>query len=79
MDQDVTHPAGSKCHPSIRLHRGLGENDPSFGDGFSKKSLIAGIGRSLARQPAVRRRATMLESARNRTLFRGDRQTFGSR
>ena len=20
MDQDVTHPAGSKCHPSIRLH-----------------------------------------------------------
>ena len=21
MDQDVTHPAGSKCHPSIRLHR----------------------------------------------------------
>ena len=23
MDQDVTHPAGSKCDPSIRLHRGL--------------------------------------------------------
>jgi acyl-CoA reductase-like NAD-dependent aldehyde dehydrogenase len=22
MDQDVTHPAGSKCDPSIRLHRG---------------------------------------------------------
>src|SRR5215472_17738629 len=22
MDQDVTHPAGSKCHPSIRLHKG---------------------------------------------------------
>ena len=22
MDQDVTHPAGSKCHPSIRLHSG---------------------------------------------------------
>jgi len=26
----------------------LGENDPSFGNGFSKKSLIAGIGRPLA-------------------------------
>ena len=23
MDQDVTHPAGSKCHPSIRLHTPL--------------------------------------------------------
>ena len=22
MDQSVTHPAGSICHPSIRLHRG---------------------------------------------------------
>jgi hypothetical protein len=21
MDQDVTHAAGSKCHPSIRLHK----------------------------------------------------------
>jgi len=21
MDQDVTHPAGSICHPSIRLHK----------------------------------------------------------
>jgi CO/xanthine dehydrogenase Mo-binding subunit len=21
MDQDVTHPAGPKCHPSIRLHK----------------------------------------------------------
>jgi hypothetical protein len=21
MDQDVTHLAGSKCHPSIRLHK----------------------------------------------------------
>ena len=65
----------------------LGENDPSFGDGFSKKSLIAGIGRPLAQiedimpgsGSARRACATMLESARNRTLFRGDRQTFGSR
>jgi hypothetical protein len=24
MKQDVTHPAGSICHPSIRLHRGGG-------------------------------------------------------
>src|SRR5215469_12221920 len=28
MDQDVTHPAGSKCHPSIRLHRVRGVGRP---------------------------------------------------
>src|SRR6516225_2185519 len=30
MDQDVTHPAGSKCHPSIRLHKGVNPAQKSW-------------------------------------------------
>ena len=65
----------------------LGENDPPFYDSFSKQSVIARIHRSLAeiddivpnspqRVHGLRRD---MESARKRTLLRGDRQTFRSR
>ena len=65
----------------------LGENPSPFGDSFSKQSLIARIGRSLAQRDDIVAAAriawtacaTMLESARKRTLFRGDHQTFRSR
>ena len=65
----------------------LGENDPPFYDSFSKQSVIARIHRSLAeiddivpnspqRVHGLRRDIGIGEE---RTLLRGDRQTFRSR
>jgi hypothetical protein len=66
----------------------LGENDPPFGDGFQPAEpdhpdppFVRRDRRRRGRQRRISRTAcaTMLESARKRTLFRGDRQTFRSR
>jgi len=65
----------------------LGENDPPFGDSFSKQSLIARIRSSLAqiddivassphRPHGLRHNVGIRKEAH---LFRGDRQTFRSR
>jgi hypothetical protein len=77
-------PIAMDQHADIMI---LGENDPPFGDSFSRQSPITRIRRSFAEIDDVvaggrisrTACATMLESARKRTLFRGDRQTFRSR
>src|SRR5215469_1469921 len=68
MDQDVTHPAGSKCHPSIRLHmRGLGSSATGACDYRRKRppqvprQINAG---EAARRPASRPLTEMSTSQR---------------